>query len=192
MEASRSRWAGATRSACVTGDWFAIPLRFGLFAVGRAAAVDTGGAILGYFFARFFERLPLGADVLALTPGDADIIGVCDEHGLCSGEWPLIAAHAGDPRPWSIPIFRTIEPSNGTLRWSTYDPADLRTEIVFEGEPPEAGVRNWGLAMPALHAAPMSWAAVESELWRCFRVFQNAQHRKYIADMQRLITARFT
>ncbi len=91
------------------GDWFAVPLRFRLFALGRAAAVDARGVILGYFFARFFERLPSGADVLALTPGDADLIGVCDEHGLRSGEWPLISVRqASDPRPWSVPVFRNL------------------------------------------------------------------------------------
>jgi hypothetical protein len=89
------------------GDWFAIPLRFGLFGLGRAAAVDAGGAILGYFFARFFERVPSAADVLALTPGDADIIGVCDEHGLRSGDWTVIATPRGcDPRHWPIPHHR--------------------------------------------------------------------------------------
>jgi hypothetical protein len=173
-----------------TGDWFAIPLRFGLFAVGRAAAVDGRGIILGYFFGRFFERLPVSGDILALTPGDAEIIGVCDQHGLRSGEWPVIAtARTRDPRPWVIPIFRTIEPAVGVMRWKTFDPADLTTEIHFEHEPVEAGLRNWGLPMTALAQAPMSWAAVEFELWRCFRVFQNGMHRKYIADMQRGLAA---
>jgi hypothetical protein len=171
------------------GDWFAIPLRFRLFAVGRAAAVDAGGAILGYFFARFFERVPSGSDVLAFSPGDADLIGVCDEHGLRSGEWPLIA-HASDPRLWSIPVFRTFDPQTGAMRWSTFAAADLSTEIVFEHEPRVAGVRNWGLSMLALHAAPMSWAAVESVVWQRFRAFQTTMHRKYIADMQRGITTR--
>jgi hypothetical protein len=133
------------------GDWFAIPLRFGLFAVGRAAAVDRRGIILGYFFARFFERLPSGTDMLALSPGDAEIIGVCDEHGLRSGEWPVIAtARADDPRPWGIPVFRSYEPVSGTMRWTTVEPADLMRPIVYDREPPEAGVRNWGLAMAAL------------------------------------------
>ncbi len=173
------------------GDWFAIPLRFGLFAVGRAVAVDKRGAILGYFFARFFERLPGGTDILALTPGDADIIGVCDEHGLRSGEWPIIAtARACDPRPWPIPIFRSFDPVTGIMRWSTFEATSLTTKIAFEREPAEAGTRNWGLPMSALEAAPMSWAAVEFALWRCFREFQNTQHRKYIADMQRAIEAR--
>jgi hypothetical protein len=172
------------------GDWFAIPLRFGLFAVGRAAAVDRRGIILGYFFARFFERLPSGTDMLALSPGDAEIIGVCDEHGLRSGEWPVIAtARADDPRPWGIPVFRSYEPVSGTMRWTTVEPADLMRPIVYDREPPEAGVRNWGLAMAALEPAPMSWAGVESALWRYFRIFQNGMHRKYIADMQREIGA---
>ncbi|MGD0471593.1 MAG: hypothetical protein ABSB70_00045 [Candidatus Velthaea sp.] len=175
------------------GDWFAVPLRFRLFALGRAAAVDARGVILGYFFARFFERLPSGADVLALTPGDADLIGVCDEHGLRSGEWPLISVRqASDPRPWSVPVFRTFDPQTGAMRWSTYDPADLGAEIVFDAEPVEAGIRNWGLSMPALSARPMSWAAVEAALWRSFRDFQNGQHRKYIADMQRGLTTGVT
>jgi hypothetical protein len=148
------------------GDWFAIPLRFGLFAVGRAAVVDEHGAILGYFFARVFERLPTGSDILALSPGDADIIGVCDQHGLRSGEWPIIAtARACDPRPWAIPVFRRIDPATGVMRWSTVEPTNLRATV------------------------PMSWAAVELSLWRCFRIFQNTLHRKYIADMQREITA---
>jgi hypothetical protein len=172
------------------GDWFAIPLRFGLFAIGRAAAVDNGGAIFGYFFALFFERLPSGADVLGLSPGDADLIGVCDEHGLRNGEWPLIAACARDPRPWSIPVFRTFDPLTGSLRWSTFEAGDLSTEIAFECEPSAAGTRNWGLSMLALRAAPMSRAAVESELWQRFRAFQTGMHRKYIADMQRSLTTR--
>lgn len=168
------------------GDWFAIPLRFGLFAVGRAVAVDARGTIVGYFFGRFFERLPGAPDILALTPGDADIIGVCDQHGLRSGEWPLIAATGTcDPRPWAIPIFRTIDAERGTMHWTTFDPADLMHQIAFAAEPVAAGIRNWGLSMSALESAPMSWAAVEFALWRCFRTFQNGMHRKYIADMQR-------
>lgn len=66
----------------VAGDWFAIPLRSGLFAVGRTAAVDERVAILGYFFGRFFGRLPSGSDTFAILPGDADIIGVCSLQGL--------------------------------------------------------------------------------------------------------------
>jgi hypothetical protein len=178
-------------SSYAAGDWFAIPLRFGLFAVGRAAAVDARGAILGYFFAQFFERLPTGADVLALSPGDAEIIGVCDPHGLRGGDWPVIAtAGTCDPRPWPIPVFRTIDAAAGTLRWFTFDPERLMRKIVFGPEPSDAGVRNWGLPMSALAAAPMSWEAVEFALWRCFRTFQNGMHRKYIADMQRGIEAR--
>jgi hypothetical protein len=173
------------------GDWFAIPLRFGLFTFGRAASVDPRGAILGYFFAQFFERLPSGADIIGVAPGDAEIIGVCDGHGLRSGEWPLIPAALGcDPGPWSVPVFRTIEPETGTLRWSTVDQADLRREIVFAAEPRAAGVRNWGLSMLALDPMPMSSAEVELALWRRFRTFQNAMHRKYIAQMQRAIAPR--
>jgi hypothetical protein len=181
--------------AYTPGDWFAVPLRFGLFAPGRAAAVDAHGSIVGYFFARFFERIPSAGDVLALAPGDADIIGVCDQHGLRCGEWPRIAppsderhspvsAHLTDERRWPVPIFRTIDAASGAIRWSTFDPADLAREIVFEDEPSEAGVRNWGLPMPALQPMPMSWEAVEFALWRRFRDFQNGMHRKYIADMQ--------
>ena len=164
------------------GDWFAIPLRFGLFAVGRIAAVDERGTIVGYFFGRFFERLPAGSDVLGLTPGDADLIGVCDQQGLSSGEWPLVTS---DPRPWTVPVFRTIEPASSIMRWRTVDPADLTRAVESEREPADAGARNWGLAMTALEPAPMSPAAVEFVLWRCFRTFQNAMHRKYLAAMER-------
>jgi hypothetical protein len=168
------------------GDWFAIPLRFGLFAVGRAAVVDERGAILGYFFGQFFERLPSSSDTLALLPGDADIIGVCSLHGLRGGVWPAIA---NDPRPWTIPIFREIEPATGIIRWKTFKPPNLMTAITFEREPKEAGTQNWGLPMGALESAPMSWVIVEFALWRSFRMFQNGRHRKYIADLHRELAA---
>lgn len=167
------------------GDWFAVPLRFGLFAVGRAAAVDSNGMILGYFFARFFERVPDGTEVLALTPGEADLIAVCDRRSLRNGEWPRIApAGTRDVRRWTIPVFRTIEPASGEMRWFTYEPANLSRPVAFEREPREAGVRNWGLSMLALEPTRMSPEMVEFALWQRFRDFQNRLHRKYIADMQ--------
>jgi hypothetical protein len=168
------------------GDWFAIPLRSGLFAVGCTAAADERDAILGYFFARFFERLPSRSDILAIVPGDADIIGVCSLQGLRHDVWPVIA---NDPRPWTIPIFREIEPATGMIRWKTFEPPNLLTAIAFEHEPKDAGSRNWGLPMAALESAPMSWVMVESTLWRCFRVFQNGRHRKYIADLNSELAA---
>jgi hypothetical protein len=170
----------------VAGDWFAIPLRFELFAVGRAAAVDERDAILGYFFGCFFERLPSRSDTLSIVPGDADIIGVCSLHGLRDDAWPVIA---NDPRPWTIPIFREIEPATGIIRWKTFEPPNLITAIAFEHEPKEAGTQNWGLPMGALESAPMSWVMVEFALWRCFRMFQNGRHRKYIADLHRELAA---
>lgn len=168
------------------GDWFAIPLRYGLFAVGRAATVDERGAILGYFFGQFFERLPSSSDIFALLPGDADIIGVCSLDGLRDGVWLAVA---NDPRPWTIPIFREIEPATGMIRWKTFEPPSLMTAITFEHEPKEAGARNWGLPMVALEPAPMSWVSVEFALWRVFRTFQNGRHRKYIADLHRELAA---
>jgi hypothetical protein len=171
----------------LAGDWFAIPLRFGLFAVGRAAAVDECGAILGYFFAQFFERLPTSSDTLALMPGDANIIGVCNLRGLRGGTWPVIA---NDPRAWTIPIFRAIEPETGRIRWKMFAPTNLTTPVTFDQEPKEAGTRNWGLPMIALVSTPMPWVIVEFALWRQFRMFQNGRHRKYIADMQRELARR--
>jgi hypothetical protein len=173
------------------GAWFAIPLRFALFAVGRAAAVDASGMLLGYFFGRFFERLPAGPEMLAFSPGDAEIIGVCDGHGLRSGEWRFIAAaRPFDPRPWPIPVFRTFDAERSALRWSTFDPTNFRHAVAFDREPADAGARNWGLPMNALQPEPMSPAEVEAELFRRFRAHQNALHRKYIADLQRSIAAR--
>jgi hypothetical protein len=75
------------------------------------------------------------------------------------------------------------------VKWTTFAPADLTCRIAFEDEPAEAGVRNWGLSMPALVPQPMAWEAVEFALWRRFREFQNGMHRKYIADMQRELKA---
>jgi len=178
-------------STFATGDWFAIPLRFGLFAVGRAAAVDRHGAFMGYFFDRFFERLPEGPHMLGFSPGDAAIIGVCDARGVRGAEWTVVAtARTCDPRPWPVPVFRTIDERTGNLQWLACEPNDLRRASRTDSEPPGAGTRNWGLPMTALVAHPMSPAEVEAELFRRFRVYQNQLHRKYIADMQRSIASR--
>ncbi len=126
------------------GDWFAIPLRSGLFAVGRTAAADERDAILGYFFARFFEWLLSRSDILAIVPGDADIISVCSLQRLRHDVLPVVA---NDPRPWTILVFREIEPATGMMQWKTFEPPNLLTAIAFEDEPKEAGTRNWGLPM---------------------------------------------
>ncbi len=173
-----------------TGDWFAIPLRFELFAVGRTVATDSHGAMLAYFFGNFFERLPTFADVLALRPGDAQLIGVCDCDGVRGGAWPLVRGPRGlDPRPWPIPYFRAIDARTGRMTWSSRDPADLQIAIVTGSEPADVGSRNWALPMHALRGEPLGSADVEFALFAFFRGAQSSRHRRYIADLQREIAS---
>jgi hypothetical protein len=102
----------------------------------------------------------------------------------------IATARTCDPRPWPVPVFRTLDARTGNLAWSACEPNDLRRTIRTASEPADAGTRNWGLPMTALVAQPMSPAEVEAELFRRFRVYQNQLHRKYIADMQRSIASR--
>jgi hypothetical protein len=53
------------------GDWFAVPLRDGGYAVGLVARMDNRGGVLGYFFGPRRDDVPSPSDVEASTLGGA-------------------------------------------------------------------------------------------------------------------------
>ena len=74
------------------GDWFAIPLAAGGYAVGLVArAPRRGHTLFGYFFGPIRPSQPGQADVAAYRPDDA--IRVCRflDYPLVTGRWPIIA-----------------------------------------------------------------------------------------------------
>lgn len=101
-----------------TGQWFAVPLRDGGYALGvivRGSYKTKGG--LGYFFGPRYAELPGNDDVSAQQPSDAILITWFGDLGIISGEWPLIFSNrAFHKEEWPMPRFRRdATPEKGWL-----------------------------------------------------------------------------
>ncbi|CAN7559747.1 Imm26 family immunity protein [Rhizobium sp. LjRoot254] len=107
------------------GDLFAVPLRsegYGIGIVARAAKYG-GTFIFGYFFDRAFPVVPSLAEVESLSVADAIYVTKFANHGLKSGEWPILGAAALFERAkWPMPQFFRKEILYGKAAWLvTYD-----------------------------------------------------------------------
>lgn len=135
------------------GDWFAVPLRNGGYALGLAARVTRGGGILGYFFGPRRETVPTKEDIQGLTPEDAVLIRHFGDLGLLRGEWPMVAETKEWRREeWPQPAFGRIDivdPSKAVR--VEYDDSDVHkvlreTPISLEEARhlPEDGLSGYG------------------------------------------------
>jgi hypothetical protein len=95
------------------GDWFAVPLRDGGWAVGRVARMPPppkrGIHLLGYFFGPRREGVPTLDEVAGLAPEGAISVERFSDLGLVEGRWPVIGGAgpewAGERDRWSMPAF---------------------------------------------------------------------------------------
>jgi hypothetical protein len=94
------------------GDWFAVPLRDGGWAVGRVARMPPpkrGITLLGYFFGPHCESVPSLAAVANLAPEEAVSIELFHDLGLIEGRWPVLGgagpAWAEQRERWPMPAF---------------------------------------------------------------------------------------
>jgi hypothetical protein len=117
------------------GDWFAVPLRNGGYAVGIVARLNVGGVLLGYFFGPRLKNVPTALDVAELTPAKAALIGKFGHLGLVQGRWPVLGrTPSWDRDRWVTPMFVRYEELTG--RWIAvyYDDRDpnkiVRQEVV--------------------------------------------------------------
>jgi hypothetical protein len=89
------------------GQWFAIPLRNGNYALGiivRGSYKTKGG--LGYFFGPTYVDIPSEKDISGKKPEDAILIRWFGDLGIISGRWPLIQNTRSFNRgEWPIPKF---------------------------------------------------------------------------------------
>src|SRR5437868_5248211 len=91
------------------GDWFAVPLRTGGYALGLVARSNRRGKVLGYFFGPKYEQLPPAEAALHLTSRDATLVEMFGDLGLTRGEWPLIHRPTSfEPTSWPVPAFGRI------------------------------------------------------------------------------------
>ncbi|MHB1594942.1 MAG: Imm26 family immunity protein [Streptosporangiaceae bacterium] len=140
------------------GDWFAVPLQGGGFAVGLIARANPGGVLLGYFFGPRRSGVPALSDVAGLRPDDAVLVRKFGHLGIAQGKWPLLGRADGwDRREWPTPVFIRYEELTGRSFRVIYDDDDpnkvLREELIAPGEAeqgPKDGLMGAGFAEAAL------------------------------------------
>jgi Immunity protein 26 len=107
------------------GDWFAVPLREGGFAVGVVARANPKGALLGYFFGPRRTSVPSPDDVAGLQAEGAALVGKFGDLGLTGGRWPIVGRLADwDRTEWPMPVFLRYEELTGRSFRVFYDDGD--------------------------------------------------------------------
>jgi len=103
------------------GQWFAVPLRQGGYALGiivRGSYKTKGG--LGYFFGPKYEDVPGDKATWEKHPGEALLIARFGDLGIIRGSWPLIqSTRPFSKEKWPIPKFGTevpFPPGKGFIR----------------------------------------------------------------------------
>lgn len=105
------------------GDWFAVPLAGGGYAVGLVARSSAKGKILlGYFFGPRRKQLPELSDLLRLEPRDAVLVDLFGDLSLYRREWPVLGSTPDwDRNRWPMPVFGAVEDFTG-IGWRIEHP----------------------------------------------------------------------
>src|SRR5579871_2681385 len=116
------------------GDWFAVPLQDGDWALGLAARVpNRSHGVFGYFFGPRHEHIPTEQATWGLTPADAIFAGIFSDLRLLNGKWPLVfRPQQWNREEWPLPAFGRIEADRGRGVRTEYDEKDLGTVVRAE------------------------------------------------------------
>jgi hypothetical protein len=119
------------------GDWFAVPLRDGGFAVGVVAR-EPESCVAGYFFGPRCDELPTLNDVRDLRPHDAILVGKFGHLGLSQGKWSILGRlDIWDRAGWPMLVLVRYEELTGRSFHVYYDDDDpaklLREEQIRPG-----------------------------------------------------------
>lgn len=77
------------------GDWFAVPLAPGEYAVGMLVRAPRGKPhVAAHFFAGRWSGVPALSDIPFTSPGQAVSTHIVSNRALRTGEWPVIGRRA--------------------------------------------------------------------------------------------------
>jgi hypothetical protein len=128
--------------AAKEGDWFAVPLREGGFAVGVVARTNQKGGMFGYFFGPKRAEVPALEDVAGLAPADAVLVGTFGDLGLIRGTWPLLGPCPHWERDrWPMPPLIRYEELTGRS-FRVYYADDDPNHVIREEQIPPGATRD--------------------------------------------------
>ncbi len=133
------------------GDWFAVPLSEGGYALGVVARMNNRGGLLAYFFGPRYDSVPTIEEARGKAPEDAVAITMVGDLGLLYGTWKVIGRIEPWGRDrWPLPVFGRYDEVFG-LAWRIHYAEDLlhelceeRTTVEDARSLPEDGL--WGYA----------------------------------------------
>ncbi len=123
------------------GDWFAVPLARGGYALGLIARANVAGVLLGYFFGPKRDSMPTVDDIRQLGRDEAVWVQRFGHLGVLGGEWPVLGrTPAWNRSEWPMPAFRRIEELTGRSIRVEYSDEDPSTWLTSERVDPGAVV----------------------------------------------------
>lgn len=115
------------------GDWFAVPLREGGYALGLAARVSPPGAILGYFFGPRRTTISTVIDIQDLTPSQAIYVSKFGDLGLLEGTWLVVhRPNEWHREKWPMPDFGRIDSLDNRIAYRTTYNENRLNEAIRE------------------------------------------------------------
>lgn len=103
------------------GDWFAVPLEEGGYALGLIARMK-GTAIFGYFFGKWFADVPSLKDTHELRPSEAIARLIFGDLALKNREWIVLGPLPDwDRTKWPMPDFKHNDTFSGNWYIRKYD-----------------------------------------------------------------------
>lgn len=134
---TRRKWGHRMKLPYKEGNWIAIPLKQGGFAIGRIARADKEGGILVYFFGPRRDTVPTVAEVETLAADRATGILRSGDLGLLDGTWRVIGDSANwDRNAWPVPLFlRKTELLDDRFAWLVAYSDDAAREVGEKAVP---------------------------------------------------------
>jgi hypothetical protein len=151
------------RQRYAEGDWFAVPLGDGTYALGRIARHHRG-IVFAYFFSPAFDHVPT-LDEVGSRPASKSTTQMLLSHmDLRDGDWPVLGqAGSWDPAAWPMVEFERLIETTGrpdvlyVIRWDedtlTEEASSVRIDPGEAGKRPADLLSGAGAAVVRLRRA---------------------------------------